>query len=379
MNRSDLHDPAGDDAQQRFAERVAFFESVLREWLECELVTIACGSWSEGGICELLPRGRAQILPPAYKGCFAGLRELQLEGLEHHMHIDLGRVHTVVYSTAPSVCFGGRPSFEARFLTTGAGGAPTARWSVSLMLSQPYHKGAVNLDQLDWFLERARQHLERRPDLVRFEVSPELEQSAQSEPLRERIREALPAQFARLSVEATTTSAASAGSAAVNSFDPPALGLLREALGFQDAALVIYRNRMLVEFQTEKLQGVSKYVEDGHVSWQIGAFHDHHCHLALGSVTRVLFSAEPVPCQRGRLNYTVWFLVDGQCGNPYRPDGYFSIVLNRPYDGDRPRVTLIEQVFELYRRYRQQSWVAADELFLSALERGPSGDGLCRA
>ncbi|MBM3989152.1 MAG: hypothetical protein FJ294_14485, partial [Planctomycetes bacterium] len=68
MKRSDLHEPAGNDAQQRFAERVAFFESVLREWLEYEHVTIACGSWSEGGICELLPRGRAQILPPAYEG-----------------------------------------------------------------------------------------------------------------------------------------------------------------------------------------------------------------------------------------------------------------------------------------------------------------------
>jgi len=147
----------------------------------------------------------------------------------------------------------------------------------------------------------------------------------------------------------------------------------------RDASLVIYRERTLVEFQTEKLAGVFKYVEDGHVSWQLGEFQDHHCHLALGAVTRVLFSAEPVPCQGGRLNYTVWFLVPGSCGNPYRSDGYFSVVLNRPYDGDAPRLEIIDQVLSLYRRYRHESWVEADELFLRALGGEADEGPACRA
>lgn len=163
------------------------------------------------------------------------------------------------------------------------------------------------------------------------------------------------------------------------SSEPRSLELLREALRFREASLVIYRERTLVEFQTEKLAGVFKYVEDGHVSWQLGDFQDHHCHLALGAVTRVLFSAEPVPCRGGRLNYTVWFLVPGSCGNRYRSDGYFSVVLNRPYDGDAPRLELIDQVQSLYRRYRHESWVEAGDLFLRALGGEADGGPACRA
>lgn len=100
--------------EARFREQLAFFESVLIDWLEAERVTVACGSWADGGIAELLPRGKATLLPAVYQGCFEGVRELRLEGLEHHMHIDLGRVHQLTYSVAPSVCFAGKPSFEVR-------------------------------------------------------------------------------------------------------------------------------------------------------------------------------------------------------------------------------------------------------------------------
>jgi hypothetical protein len=82
--------------------------------------------------------------------------------------------------------------------------------------------------------------------------------------------------------------------------------ILRGALAFREASLVIYRHKTLVEFKTEKLgPGLSLYEEDGHVSWQIGAFDDHHCHLDVGACTSVVFGAEPVSCQGGRLNYTV--------------------------------------------------------------------------
>lgn len=365
--------------EARFREQLAFFESVLIDWLQAERVTVACGSWAEGGIAEFLPRGKATLLPAVYEGCFEGVRELRLEGLEHHMHIDLGRVHQLTYSVAPSVCFAGKPSFEVRLLTTGPGGARTSRWSVSLMLSRPYVGDALAPDELAWFFERARLHIARRPDLVRFEVSPDVLRSERADDVRRCLATTLGLPTDALWHDALRALDGGARGVSDESSEPRSLDLLREALRFREASLVIYRERTLVEFQTEKLAGVFKYVEDGHVSWQLGEFEDHHCHLALGAVTRVLFSAEPVPCQRGRLNYTVWFLVPGACGNPYRSDGYFAVVLNRPYDGDAPRLDIIDQVLSLYRRYRHESWVETDELFLRALGGEADEGPLCRA
>jgi hypothetical protein len=364
---------------ERFREQIAFFESVLLEWLEAERVTVACGSWADGGIAELLPRGNATLLPAAYQGCFAGVRELRLDGLEHHLHIDLGRVHQLTYSIAPSVCFAGKPSFEMRLLTTGPGGARTSRWSVSLMLSRPYVGDTLASNELAWFFERARLHVARRPDLVRVEVSPDVLRSERGDEVRICLATTLGLPTDAPWHDALRALDGGPRESRDDSSEPRSLELLRDALRFRDASLVIHRERTLVEFQTEKLAGVFKYVEDGHVSWQLGEFQDHHCHLALGAVTRVLFSAEPVPCQGGRLNYTVWFLVPGSCGNPYRSDGYFSVVLNRPYDGDAPRLEIIDQVLSLYRRYRHESWVEADELFLRA-SGGEADEGpACRA
>lgn len=149
------------------------------------------------------------------------------------------------------------------------------------------------------------------------------------------------------------------------------LPLLREALALRNASLLIFRDRALIEFGTERLDGVSRYEEGGHVSWQIGGQHGHHCHLSLGVVTRVFFSAEAVSCHGGGLNYTVWFLSAGPCGNPYRRDGYFSIVLNRPYSGNEPRLDVNEPVLALFRRFRHEVGVEADETFLCVLREGP--------
>jgi len=356
---------------------MAFVAAVLDEWLADDRVTIACGSWADGGIAELLPRGKARLLPVAYEGCFAGVRELRIDGAEHHVHLDLGRVHCLVYCIAPSVCFGGRPSFELRFLTTGAGGARSSRWAVSVMLSHPYPGGTLDPTQVRWFLERARRHIAARPDLVRLELSPDVADAAD---VRHCIAETLGLPGATRWPDTLGALDGGAQAAGGPDHEPRVLDLLREALRFREASLVIYRERTLVELQTEKLAGVFKYVEDGHVSWQIGEFEDHHCHLALGAVTGVVFSAEPVPCQGGRLNYTVWFLVPGPCGNPYRRDGYFSVVLNRPYANGTPRHEVIEQVFRLYRRHAVHPWVTADDQFLRALESGPTagGAGSCR-
>lgn len=145
--------------------------------------------------------------------------------------------------------------------------------------------------------------------------------------------------------------------------------VLRGALEFRDASLVLYRHKMLVEFKTEKLgAGLSIYEEGGHVSYQIGDFDGHHCHVDVGACTSISFGAEPVSCQGGRLNYTVWFLVDGDCGNPYRPNAYFSVTLNRPYETDGSvRRDMLEQVFRLYRTFAPEPGVVAEPGFLDAM------------
>lgn len=144
--------------------------------------------------------------------------------------------------------------------------------------------------------------------------------------------------------------------------------VLTGALALEDASLVIFRRGLLVEFKTEGLApGLSVSIEGPHRSWQIGPFEGHHCHLDLAGVRSVLFDAEPVPCQGGRINYTVWFLGEGDCGNPYRSDGLFSVTLNRPYAADgSPRAEVIAPVFDLYERHRHLESVAASESFVAA-------------
>lgn len=220
--------------QERFQDQIAFFESVLIEWLEAERVTVACGSWADGGIAELLPRGKATLLPAVYHGCFAGVRELRLEGLEHHMHIDLGRVHQLTYSIAPSVCFAGKPAFEVRLLTTGPGGARTSRWSVSLMLSRPYVSDALAPDEVAWFFERARLHVARRPDLVRFEVSPEVLRSERADDVRRCLATTLGLPTDAPWHDALRALDGGAREAVDESSEPRSLELLREALRFRE-------------------------------------------------------------------------------------------------------------------------------------------------
>lgn len=48
----------------------------------------------------------------------------------------------------------------------------------------------------------------------------------------------------------------------------------------------------------------------------------------------------------------------------------FSVTLNSPYAGDRPRGDVIEPVLDLYRRFRSEPWVRADDLFLRVVEEG---------
>lgn len=140
------------------------------------------------------------------------------------------------------------------------------------------------------------------------------------------------------------------------------------ALALSDASLIIHRGGVLVEFKTETLQpGLAATLEGNHRAWQIGPFSGHHCHLNLTLVTRVWFDAEPVSCQDGRLNYTVWFLSAEDCGNPYRPEGLFSVALNAPYRHDgSARYELIEAVYTLRDSLRHEAGVFSSEGFLAA-------------
>lgn len=145
-------------------------------------------------------------------------------------------------------------------------------------------------------------------------------------------------------------------------------GILRNVLSIREASLVIFRRSALIEFKTDLLdEKVSSHVEQGHRSWQIGAFAGHHCHLELGAVREVLFDAEPVSCQGGRLNYTVWFNGAEDCGNPYRPTAMFSVTLNAPYTADgSPRGVVIGQMYNCYDQLRTSPMVRTSEAFLEA-------------
>lgn len=150
--------------------------------------------------------------------------------------------------------------------------------------------------------------------------------------------------------------------------------VLAGAIALRDASLVIFRRGLLVEFKTEGLApGLAISTEGSHRSWQVGPFDGHHCHLDLAAVHAILFDAEPVSCQGGRINYTVWFLGEGDCGNPYRSNGLFSVTLNRPYEPDgSPRLDIIAPVYALHRRHASEAGIDATAGFIAAEVSAPA-------
>jgi hypothetical protein len=147
--------------------------------------------------------------------------------------------------------------------------------------------------------------------------------------------------------------------------------VLGDALSLKDASLVVFRRGVLVEFKTEQLEpGLVPTLEGRHRGWQVGPFEGHHCHLDLASVESVRFDAEPVSCQGGRLNYTVWFLADDDCGNPYRPEGLFSVTLNAPYAADgSTRMDIVAPLLSLHDRHASEPIVSASDAFVQARRR----------
>jgi hypothetical protein len=148
---------------------------------------------------------------------------------------------------------------------------------------------------------------------------------------------------------------------------------LSGALTLADASLVIFRHGVLVEFKTEMLvPGLAETSEGKYRGWQIGPFEGHHCHLDLAAVTEVWFDAEAVSCQGGRLNYTVWFLADRDCGNPFRSSGLFSVTLNAPYQKDgTPRIEVIAPVYALYDLLGDAPGLSASSAFAAARPLAP--------
>ena len=152
---SSISNPVG-EAESKFMTTVAFFHNVIQDWIQDPKTTIACGCWADSAISEIIPAGRAQLLPARYQGCFSGVREIILEDGPHHLHIDLGRVHKICYAVAPSVCLAFKPTLEVRLLITGPGGAPTNRWVLSLMPDCPYRGDQLDETVVHRFVERLR-------------------------------------------------------------------------------------------------------------------------------------------------------------------------------------------------------------------------------
>lgn len=139
-------------------------DAILRDWLADPGITLICGRWHDGGIMELMPEGRARLSPPRYEGEFAGLRDLDIDGQPHHMHLDLAKLSRVVYLVAPSVCYGFRPSFELRLCTDDAGA--TSIFGLGIGLRHPYRAGRIAADAVRRYLRRLVTHRTANPDLV---------------------------------------------------------------------------------------------------------------------------------------------------------------------------------------------------------------------
>lgn len=142
-------------------------EAIFDSWLADSDLVIFCGNWENGGMMELLPRGRARLSGPRYDVPFDGLRELRLDGgVGHHVHLDLGRLSHAWYFVAPSVCYGYRPSFELR-LTSGRSG-PRDGFGVGLALTHPYAGRSVRAAPVQRYFRRAAEHIEKFPETVSF-------------------------------------------------------------------------------------------------------------------------------------------------------------------------------------------------------------------
>lgn len=144
-------------------------DTILRESLADPDVTLMSGCWHDGAVMELIPQGGARLSASRYDGAFAGVRDLSLGGVPHHMHLDLARLRFATYVIAPSVCFGFQPSFELRLSNTRR--EALERYGVALSIGKPYRGGQLRLDVLEHYFQRLIDHRARFPRIVTFRAS----------------------------------------------------------------------------------------------------------------------------------------------------------------------------------------------------------------
>ncbi len=142
-------------------------ETVLRTWLADPAITLICGNWAKGSIMELLPEGRATLSGPRYAEPFAGLRDLHLDGQGHHVHLDLARFACAVYTIAPSVCYGFRPSFELHFRRDD----DEPGFALALSVRDPWRGAALARDRVVGYFQRVLAHRIQFADVVRFRAT----------------------------------------------------------------------------------------------------------------------------------------------------------------------------------------------------------------
>jgi len=139
-------------------------DAILREWLADPDLTLICGRWSDGGIMELMPEGRATLSRPRYAGEFAGLRDLDVAGQRHHLHLDLHKLPRAVYLVAPSVCYGFRPSFEVRLCA--ADELAATAFGLGLGARHPYRGDQLSRAVVRRYLRRLANHRASSPQVV---------------------------------------------------------------------------------------------------------------------------------------------------------------------------------------------------------------------
>lgn len=148
--------------------RIEQIENILREWLSEPDIAIICGNWMNGSMMELFPNGRAHLSPPRYPEPFSGLRDLHLKDQGHHLHLDLAKLGSAVYSLSPCVCYGYRPSFELRFSTAELDSPQ--HFSFALGIREPYRGQKANREAQIAYFRRMLSHHRRYPEVTRFWV-----------------------------------------------------------------------------------------------------------------------------------------------------------------------------------------------------------------
>lgn len=148
---------------KRRAEQI---EYVIREWLSDPDIAIICGNWMNGSMMELFPNGRAYLSHERYPEPFSGLRDLHLQDQGHHLHLDLEKLGSAVYSLSPCVCYGYRPSFEVRFSTVELDSP--VHFSFALGVREPYRGQKANRNALIAYFQRMLSHHRRFPEVTRF-------------------------------------------------------------------------------------------------------------------------------------------------------------------------------------------------------------------